>query len=108
MLADPQQTGRNWAITQVVRRRKGERFFGYSLRTPRWRYTEWDEGREGRELYDHEADPRELKNLAEDPSVAAERTRLAGLMQKAVQTTLPESGTIPPVKTDGWDIILQP
>ena len=108
MLADPQQSGRNWAITQVVRRRKGEQFFGYSLRTPRWRYTEWDEGREGRELYDHEADPRELKNLAEDPSVAAERTRLASLMQKAVQTTLPESGTIPPVKTDGWDIILQP
>jgi len=40
------------------------RFFGYSLRTARWRYTEWDQGDQGRELYDHDADPRELVNLA--------------------------------------------
>ena len=45
----------------------GPRFFGYSLRTPRWRYTEWDEGNRGRELYDHDADQRELTNLADKP-----------------------------------------
>ena len=70
MLKDPTVAGRGWALTQVVRgggskaRRRepggegdGKRFFGYSLRTPRWRYTEWDEGAQGRELYDHDADP---------------------------------------------------
>lgn len=39
---------------------------GRSVRTERWRYTEWDEGRHGTELYDHESDPREMKNLATD------------------------------------------
>jgi uncharacterized sulfatase len=39
---------------------------GYSLRTERHRYTFWNEGREGEELYDYEQDPRELRNLATD------------------------------------------
>ena len=36
---------------------------GYSVRTERWRYTEWNDGKDGAELYDHDADPQELKNL---------------------------------------------
>lgn len=39
---------------------------GRSVRTERWRDTEWDEGRQRSELYDHESDPREMKNLAAD------------------------------------------
>jgi arylsulfatase A-like enzyme len=35
-----------------------------TVRTARWRYTEWDDGRRGTELYDHEHDPGELHNLA--------------------------------------------
>ena len=35
-----------------------------TVRTTRWRYTEWDGGRRGTELYDHEHDPYELQNLA--------------------------------------------
>lgn len=39
---------------------------GYSLRTSRYRYTEWGEhAADGRELYDHDTDPKELHNLAE-------------------------------------------
>jgi uncharacterized sulfatase len=40
---------------------------GRSVRTERWRYTEWDEGRAGSELYDHDSDPKEMNNLAQDP-----------------------------------------
>lgn len=41
--------------------------FGRSVRTDRYRYTEWDEGREGIELYDYETDPEEHVNLAHNP-----------------------------------------
>jgi len=40
----------------------------YSLRTRRWRYTLYNNGAE--ELYDHDADPREWTNLADEPRCA--------------------------------------
>jgi iduronate 2-sulfatase len=41
---------------------------GYSMRTDRWRYTEWRKGDEAvaRELYDHQADADEDVNLSND------------------------------------------
>jgi uncharacterized sulfatase len=39
---------------------------GHTVRTERWRYTEWAAGKQGVELYDHRADPREFNNLAND------------------------------------------
>ena len=41
---------------------------GYSIRTERYRYTQWNGGREGVELYDHANDPREQSNRAFDPA----------------------------------------
>jgi uncharacterized sulfatase len=41
-------------------------FPGHSVRTEKWRYTEWDFGAKGSELYDEAADPHELTNLASD------------------------------------------
>jgi hypothetical protein len=32
---------------------------GLSVRTDRWRHTEWDEGKDGAVLYDMDKDPRE-------------------------------------------------
>lgn len=49
------------AITQVYHNASA---WGYSIRTSRWRYTEWLGGRAGRELYDHRNDPHEVNNLA--------------------------------------------
>lgn len=43
---------------------------GRSVRTAKWHYVEWDEGKEGRMLYATETDPHELKNLSEDPKYA--------------------------------------
>jgi iduronate 2-sulfatase len=111
MLKDTSTEGRGWAISQVTRNdgvrekqeRKGKRFFGYSLRTPRWRYTEWDEGREGRELYDHDSDPKELTNLAEESAQADTVAELSKQLHAAVATTFPPSGKTPPVsKGELW------
>lgn len=44
---------------------------GRSVRTERWRYTEWEEGRLGRELYDLVRDPRQQRNLAGSPRHAS-------------------------------------
>jgi arylsulfatase A-like enzyme len=106
MLKDSSATGRGWALTQVMRgggRNAGDkRFFGYTLRTARWRYTEWDEGKQGRELYDHEADPNEITNLADDPAKAAMVNDLAAQLHDAVKTTYPSDGKIPELRTNMW------
>jgi iduronate 2-sulfatase len=105
MLRDASSAGRGWALTQVTRagnRTDGERFFGYSLRTPRWRYTEWAEGEKGRELYDHDADPRELTNLAADPAQAATVEQLSTQLRAAVKSTFPESGKTPEIQPGVW------
>ena len=52
------------AVTQIWHNKKA---WGYSIRTERFRYTEWLEGKAGRELYDHSKDKNEVQNLAEAP-----------------------------------------
>ncbi len=50
---------------------------GYSIRTERYRYTFWGpEGADGAELYDHQQDPDELRNLAGHPDWANVETQL--------------------------------
>ncbi len=71
------------AVTQVRRGAAANTFMGYSLRTERWRYTEW-QGDRGKELYDADGDPDELRNLAADEThkatVADLQRRLADLV----------------------------
>lgn len=109
-LHDPAEPGRGWALTQVVRRRRvdaqQQAFFGYSLRTEQFRYTEWDEGRAGRELYDHDADPREMTNLAEDPAHAEIVATLSATLREAAAGSLPPSGDTPELAPGWWDINL--
>jgi len=64
LLKNPRAAWNKPAFTQVRRVSDGKTFMGYSVRTERWRYTEWDEGKRGAELYDERGDPRELRNLA--------------------------------------------
>jgi len=115
MLTKPESTGRGWALTQVSRgggparatvgsdqSSNGGKYFGYSFRTPKWRYTEWDEGTRGRELYDHDVDPQELNNLANDPQVSAKINELSGQLRQAVAETFPPSGQTPALRNDLW------
>lgn len=73
LLKNPQAEWDHAALTQTPRKVNGRDVMGYSVRTERWRYTEWGlDGEHGRELYDHANDPREHTNLvASDTTVAS-------------------------------------
>jgi iduronate 2-sulfatase len=78
LLNDPNAAWDKPAITQVTRgpgkqksnAKNAGPTMGYSIRTERFRYTEWDQGTKGTQLYDYETDPQELTNLASDPKLA--------------------------------------
>jgi uncharacterized sulfatase len=61
-------------------------YLGRSVRTERWRYTEWDGGKRGVELYDHSNDPHEWKNLANDAAYADTIRELRRLLSSATTT----------------------
>lgn len=78
LLDDPNAKWDKPAFTQVWR----GSFPGYSVRTERWRYSEWDDGKQGTELYDYESDPAEKHNLVQDPEYAPVAAQLKALMQR--------------------------
>ncbi|HEX7904124.1 MAG TPA: sulfatase [Chitinophagaceae bacterium] len=65
-------------LTQVSR----GKIMGRSIRTERWRYTEWDQGKAGVELYDEQNDKGEITNLATDPQFASIVKELSVLLRK--------------------------
>ena len=64
------------SLLSSVPRKAGR--LGRSVRTPRYRYTEWPDG--SRELYDHDADPGEITNLAARPGLDGTMRELGRLM----------------------------
>jgi arylsulfatase A-like enzyme len=55
---------------------------GKSVRTERWHYAEWDDGRAGAMLFDHTKDPNELKNLASEPTSAKTVAEMKRLLKR--------------------------
>jgi arylsulfatase A-like enzyme len=77
VLENPAARPRQSALTQYAD--------GYSIRTARYRYTEWGaDGREGAELYDHESDPEELLNLSRRPEQGETMRRLSKLLRQRI------------------------
>ncbi|HNQ89383.1 MAG TPA: sulfatase [Verrucomicrobiota bacterium] len=78
LLDNPQAAWSKPAFTQVWR----GGFPGYSVRTERWRYTEWDNGNRGAQLYDCQSDPEERHNLASHPDHASTVSDLKALIRQ--------------------------
>jgi arylsulfatase A-like enzyme len=76
VLEDPQRPWKSAAFSQYPRSSGGQRLMGYSMRTARYRFTQWvHEDNHSKvaatELYDHQADPQENQNIAARPENAA-------------------------------------
>lgn len=84
VLKDPLARPRRDALTQYAN--------GYSLRTARYRYTEWgEEGKEGAEFYDHDSDPEEMVNLAGRP----EHAQLIKELSQRLRRRIAEARRVP-------------
>lgn len=79
LLNNPASKGKDAAFTVVTRGKT----IGRSVRTARWRYTEWDNGTRGVELYDHQNDAGEYRNLAREAKHAATVAELKKLLQRS-------------------------
>jgi uncharacterized sulfatase len=87
LMENPDQSWDYPAITQIVRPNDGHPIMGRSIVNERWRYSEWDEGRAGSELYDHQTDPHEFVNRINDPDLnVIIETMKKALFDKALGT----------------------
>ncbi len=92
LLADPDRPWKAAALTVVAR----GSILGRTVRTEQHRYTEWDGGRAGRELYDHGRDPGEHRNLAADRGQAGTVRALHSLLNSGPGATEKTSCAVPP------------
>jgi iduronate 2-sulfatase len=91
-LNNPEVQTRTSAYSGVLSRAKGKenqfaykKIRGHSIRTSRYRYTEWGDGLYGAELYDHQNDPNELKNLADKVPLESIRIKLKWQLDDVVK-----------------------
>ena len=82
---------REGAYSAILNRTKGNsnqfaftKIRGHSIRSNRYRYTEWGDGLFGTELYDHLTDPEELKNLADKVPFEGVRITMKRLLDDAI------------------------
>lgn len=69
LLANPLAKGKPLVFSTMVSTHT--KLMGHALTDGRYRYIEWDDGKGGRQLYDHDTDPHEVKNIVDNPEQAA-------------------------------------
>jgi len=89
LLENPQAPWKAGAVTRNGRNNR-------SIRTERHRYSEYGSGSDKAELFDHESDPLERRNLATDPAQADLIKELSGLLNADWRERLPTGLVLPP------------
>ena len=100
-----EQPDRPWK-TAVFSQFGGSAHGGISIRTQRYRYTEWGQnGSRGVELYDYEVDPDETVNIATHPENTELVAHLKERLHAGWRAALPDMNSQAPVpQTLPWDI----
>lgn len=83
ILDDSSASVKDAAFSQV---RRGENKHGYSIRTDRFRFTMWNNGEDGVQLFDMQSDPHETKSLAQNADYADVVAELTGRLRKYAAT----------------------
>ena len=83
LLKNPKSDGWKKELAFTISRNGGE-----SIRTPHWRFTQWDYGKGGMELYDLRKDPGEFTNLAQKSENAGQLEK----MKRQLEATRREAG----------------
>lgn len=88
LVENPNRPWKKAAFSQYPR----GKVMGYTMRTERFRYTEWQDRKTGevmaRELYDHEKDPQENINAAAHPQYEQDVKQLAVMLKKGWRAAL--------------------
>lgn len=97
LLEKPEQPWKQAAFSQYQRPGK-ERIMGRSVRTERWRYTEWVNGKNesaGVELYDEKNDPKENVNVSDDTTYQGVMADLAKTLHSGWRAQVPPGAAVP-------------
>lgn len=93
-----EKPNRPWKRAAFSQYPRGGGVMGYSMRTDRYRYTEWiklsTRERIATELYDHMTDPEENVNIANEPENKNLVTRLSKQLSDGWRQALPEGGSV--------------
>lgn len=84
LLQDPQSAWDHPAFSVIG---NNNRLAGAAIRTERYRYAEYEEGKEGAMLFDEQQDPHEMVNLIDQPEVAEVQRDLSNQLRQFISQT---------------------
>ncbi len=100
VLDDPNRPWKSAAFSQYPRSSGGQQLMGYTMRTDRYRFTQWVNRKDHSkvdavELYDHQIDPQENQNIAARPERAALVKELTAKWNAGWQAARPKRAETP-------------
>lgn len=90
LMEHPESKGRDYVVSELFADPQDVTWQGRMLRTSRYKYTVFSEGRDPEMLFDLETGPGEMANLAGDPAMGAVLEKHRGLLGEWIEQTRDE------------------